>query len=241
MINSNNKAVQIRSEHAELYHLLKYHSLAILNGKARQPVAIAFTSYYSGEGVSTQVTNFALSLSQEPNVRILLVDFNVKNPSLHRYFASEDLTNGNGDENGNPNGSADVQSPASELVVRDKEMVHPNPQLDVIISRRRADRYPDPANCLENIELFISKAKEQYDYILIDAPPLYYNSFAHLLAARSDYLMLVVKAHGVRRYALREEIAQLGRLGANILGVILNKREYPIPGWIYRIFCGGSK
>jgi Mrp family chromosome partitioning ATPase len=220
------KILQPSREHAEQFQLLKYRMMAMLNGRAGQPMVINFTGYRKGEGVSTLVTNFALTLSEDPDLRILLVDFNLQQPSLYRFFQND-----NGEQDARP---SDQLVSNDGVVVRDRQMVRTGPRLDVIISKRRADRDPD-AGGIEDVERFMLKAKEHYDFILIDGPPLHGNSFANLLAANSDYTVLVVKAHGVRRQVLREAIMQLDRLGANLLGVILNKREFPIPRFIYRM------
>jgi Mrp family chromosome partitioning ATPase len=220
------KVYQPPREHAEQFQLLKYRMMAMLNGNSGQPLVINFTGYRKGEGVSTLVTNFALTLSDDPEIRILLVDFNLQQPSLYRFFQN----------NGKGSGSADPDQivSADEVITRDRQMVRTGPRLDVIISKRKAERDPDPAG-IEDVERFMVKAKEHYDFILIDGPPLYGNSFANLLAAKADYTVLVVKAHGVRLQVLRNAVNDLERLGANMLGVILNKRSYPIPNFIYRM------
>ncbi len=53
-------------------------------------------------------------------------------------------------------------------------------------------------------------------------------------AVGADLTVLVVAAGAVRREALRDGAAKLRTLGARVLGVVINKRRFPIPGAVYR-------
>ena len=55
------------------------------------------------------------------------------------------------------------------------------------------------------------------------------------MASKADAGVLVVEAERIRREVIQRSIGTLEDLGANILGVVLNKRRYPIPGFIYRM------
>ena len=207
----------------DLFDLLKYRTVQSLNGHARNSVSLVFTSYAKGEGVSTMAVNFAAALSSERKYKVLLIDMNLENPSLHKIFAKDK----DGDQPERDNDGRSASGPR-------RETIKVNPYLDVLVSYDKERRASTDGMKMEKFSTFLEKSKERYDFIVLDCPPLNQNCFSSLLATRGDYLVLVVESHRVRRQVLRQTIHQLESVGAKILGVILNKRKYPIPKLVYR-------
>jgi len=54
------------------------------------------------------------------------------------------------------------------------------------------------------------------------------------VTAKADGVILVVEAERLRREVVQRSMAILEDTGANVLGVVLNKRKYPIPGMFYK-------
>lgn len=69
----------------------------------------------------------------------------------------------------------------------------------------------------------LTSLREQYDYILIDAPPARGMSDAVLLSTMVDGVVLVVNARKTMKQLVKETQARLNYARANILGVVLNK------------------
>ena len=82
---------------------------------------------------------------------------------------------------------------------------------------------------------FLEQAKRKYQTIVVDCPPLSGSSGALLLATKADGVVLVVEARRVRHEVLNRALAQIEETGARLLGVVLNKRRFPIPNFIYRL------
>ncbi len=79
----------------------------------------------------------------------------------------------------------------------------------------------------------IENARKTYDLVLINAPPLARSSAGIELAALADMTLLVVEAEHTRAPVARRLIERVQAAGGQVLGVILNKRRFYIPRFIY--------
>jgi Mrp family chromosome partitioning ATPase len=77
--------------------------------------------------------------------------------------------------------------------------------------------------------------KEEFDYVLIDAPPVSSNADAVLLGQSADGIILVVQADSTRREAARIAKETVDNAKVRLLGVILTDRKFPIPEALYRM------
>jgi Mrp family chromosome partitioning ATPase len=68
----------------------------------------------------------------------------------------------------------------------------------------------------------IASAKERYDFVLFDSPPLLAVTDATILASRVDGVVLVVKGNAIPRELLRQAMAMLADVQATVVGGILN-------------------
>jgi Mrp family chromosome partitioning ATPase len=80
----------------------------------------------------------------------------------------------------------------------------------------------------------IDQLRQSFKFIIIDAPPVIPYVDPTLLAGAADGVAVVVEANNTRAEVLDRACDRLKRSKANIWGMILNKREFHIPGWIYR-------
>jgi succinoglycan biosynthesis transport protein ExoP len=76
--------------------------------------------------------------------------------------------------------------------------------------------------------------REEFDYVLIDAPPLSSCSDAVLLGQMTDGVILVVEANSTRRETARTAKETFEGANVKLLGAILNNRTFPIPEVLYR-------
>lgn len=232
---------------AEQFEILKVRILSTVNGKARGPFVLAFTSCRNREGVSSVAANFATTLSEDTSRRVLLMDGDLRHPSLHRMFpkdylkkvASEVRTDE--DEPRFDNELVISKGYGVPAVLGDKDLTQPawklvktNSNLDVLLARRRI---ADPGELFQMREFgeFLNYAKQRYDVIILDCPPVYGGSGSTILSSKADGVVMVVEAGRVRRQAVSRAIELLEETGAQMLGVVLNKRRFPIPNVIYRM------
>ncbi len=86
----------------------------------------------------------------------------------------------------------------------------------------------------ERMRLRMAELREQFDYVLIDAPPLDSSSDGVLLGQIADGIILVIEANSTRRENARMTKETLENAHVRILGAILNNRTFPIPEALYR-------
>jgi Mrp family chromosome partitioning ATPase len=93
-----------------------------------------------------------------------------------------------------------------------------------------------PSCLLDSFELdfFIDQMREIADWVLFDTPPINVSNDALALASKVDGVVLVLRAEKTRWEVAQHAVERLEGAGANVVGVILNRRRMPIPDWLYR-------
>jgi len=79
----------------------------------------------------------------------------------------------------------------------------------------------------------IAELRKEFDYVLIDAPPLNSYSDGLVLAHLSDGVVMVLEANATRREAALRVAEDLRAKQVRVLGAVLNKRTFPIPDSLY--------
>lgn len=82
-------------------------------------------------------------------------------------------------------------------------------------------------------EQFIRKVESEYDLIVVDAASGVYGNDVISLAKIIGNVILVIHHRRSKREQIQELIVALERVGANILGAVLNKRKFALPAWLY--------
>jgi capsular exopolysaccharide synthesis family protein len=165
------------------------------------------TSTMSKEGKSTTTINLAITLTQTGS-RVLLVDSDLRRPSLHNFFSLDKtygLTN------------VLIGSLSFDDVIKHTEVAN----LDVITS---GDIPPNPAELVssESMLRFIELARSRYDYVLLDSPPVIAVTDAAVLATRVDGTLLVVGSGTVNKREVQRAVGLLKNVRSSVLGVVLN-------------------
>jgi protein-tyrosine kinase len=169
---------------------------------------VMITSAVTGEGKSLTATNLALTLSQSYRRRVLLVDADLRRPSLHRIFQVQNvfgLTEG--------------------LKARDERqlaIVEISEHLSLLTAGRPD---PDPMSGLtsDRMRRILSEAATKFDWIVIDTPPVALLPDANLLAAMVDVAVLVVGASRTPFDLVQRAADSIGR--DKIMGIVLNRVE----------------
>jgi capsular exopolysaccharide synthesis family protein len=187
-----------------------------LMSQGRDAKTILITSPGPGEGKSTIVVNLGL-LFWEFGRNVLLIDCDLRMPSLHKAFGLRnvrgitDLLAGNAD-------ASSVQSHVAEgFVVLPRGAAAPNPP---VLFRSLAFR--------EALAFY----REQADVILVDSSPLLAVSDAIQIVPAADVVLLVVQAGRTKRRDIVRAKKLLAAARANLLGTVLNKVE-PAEGHYY--------
>jgi len=168
---------------------------------------ILITSSGPSEGKSTISSNLAITMAQS-EFRVLLVDCDLRKPSLHRAF---NLVNARGLTNILAE-HLDYKTFANEVGV---------PNLDVITS---GPKPPNPSELLgsQRMQDFLAEVKKDYDIIILDTPPVVPVTDAAVLSRIADGVLLVT-AYGRTTYEMAAKAKDnLQKVNANILGVVIN-------------------
>ena len=178
---------------------------------------ILVTSSEPGEGKSTTAGNLALAYAQDGK-KVLLMDCDLRKPSVHKTFKVS-----------NTFGISDV------ILNRDKlknAIIKRNENLDIITS---GEAPPNPSEMLGSLAMtnLLNELNEYYDVIIIDSPPVHAVTDAQILSQKVDGVVLVVKAETTKKDSVIEAKNLLDKVGANILGVVLNGAENTVGKYYY--------
>jgi Mrp family chromosome partitioning ATPase len=85
----------------------------------------------------------------------------------------------------------------------------------------------------DQMAALVRQLRDQFDYVLVDAPPVTHYHEAVIFGQMSDGVVLVVEANATRREIARQTKERLEAADVRLLGTVLNNRTYPIPQEIY--------
>ncbi len=205
--------VRPRSFEAEQYCRLR-QKLEDLAG-ARGVRVIAVTSAAAGDGKTLTAVNLAAVLARSPGARILLIDADLRHPSVAKRFgitADESWTDAAG------------RSGAGVL----DRVVPVTTGLDVLVANESPS---DPYDILRSaaFQNLVAEARRRYDYVILDTPPAIPVPDSALLGKTVDGYLLVVAANLTPRALVREALSQFDP-GA-VVGLIFNRDTRPLFGY----------
>lgn len=201
---------------SEVYHKLR---MSILLARADEPAkTVLFTSSTAGEGKTITTTNTAIMFARMGS-RVLVVDADLRQASCLRALRVHS-DRGLSDYLAGLAGLDKVILPTTiaNLSVLGAGSVPPSPA-ELIGSRKMADT--------------LALLKQEYDFILIDSPPVMPVSDAVVLSTMVDGLVFVVRGHSTPRAIVRDALAQLGHRSTKILGTVLNRVDMKSPEYQY--------
>ena len=170
---------------------------------------IVVTSSLIGEGKSTVVGNLAYSLNQDGS-RVLVIDCDLRKPSIHENFLLS-----------NEKGLTDILVGKSDLKSVTKKIE------DSLFLITAGTIPPNPAEILGSKEMedLIKELSINFDYIILDTPPILPVSDTLLLASKADATLIVVKARKTKEKIVKESYSKLVEARANVIGTILNESD----------------
>lgn len=174
------------------------------------PCTIAVTSAHSGEGVSTVVTHIAGMLAKQSNGRILIVD---SNPGQHKKLR-EKLSPG-------------LESNLSNGRLYASAIQHSGVENIDLLAAGEGTVNQSHAELLPTL-------KREYSHVIFDVPALQDHEDGAQLASVMDGVILVVEAERTRWEVAQQAKDRLIEARANVLGVVLNKRRFHVPEWLYK-------
>lgn len=187
---------------------------------------ILVTSAQQNEGKSTSISNLASTFASLENKKVLIIDCDLRNPSVHKMFNVSNIS-----------GLTDVltgQKDIDKCIEKTKVK-----NLDILKAGKIP---PNPSEILQSKKMrnFMEVIKEYYDYIFIDSPPVGIVTDASILAQYADGTILLVAANEADIEAVKVAKERLEGVNANILGAILNKFEVDSSSYGYYNYYYGS-
>ena len=178
---------------------------------------IAVTSAVAGDGKTTTTLNLSGALAHAPEARILVADLDLRTPSMGNRLG---LT---------------AQSPGLVDLILDPDLA-----LDDVVRRLprfRLSVLPAGRALAVTYELLqaprlatiLQEARRQYDYILLDTPPLVPVPDARVVADYVDGFVVVVAAHRTPRPLLGDALNLLDP--AKVIGIVFNGDDRPLSGY----------
>lgn len=192
---------------AEAYRLLRTNLLyAVVDAP---PEVVVLTSPGPGEGKSVTCANLGITLAYAEK-DTLIVDCDLREPVMHRIF-----------DKGNTEGLVNVLAGERNLWEASQPFL---PRLRVLTAGPATSSAAELLDS-ERFAEFLYRAREQFDYVLLDAPPMEGVSDPVILATRVDGVLMVLDAQNTRKGALRQAIRRLEAIGATVLGTVMNRVE----------------
>jgi capsular exopolysaccharide synthesis family protein len=201
---------------AEQYRVLR-HTVEVAH-RTRGVKVVAVTSPVSGDGKTLTAVNLAGSLAHAPDSRVLLIDADLRRPTVSRCL-----------------GLPEVAGPG--LV---DAIIEPGYELDVIVRRRspfNLSVLPAGARPTHSYEILqsprlgeiLAEARVRYTFVVVDTPPLLLVPDGRTLAEWVDGYLMVTAAHKTPRKLLEEALNVVDP--TKLLGIVFNGDDRPLFGY----------
>jgi polysaccharide biosynthesis transport protein len=198
----------------------------LLSAAGRPPRSLTFVSAEPGEGKTTVASNLAISLAQLGK-RVLLIDGDTRRPCVHKLFDIADHSDGL------------VNYLTGEQEWR--RLVRPTgmPNLDCLVC---GPVPPNPSELLssDRMQALIHEAMEEYQFVLVDAPPLLNVADGRILATMVEGAVLVVKGGFTPRELAHQAQLHIRDVGGRLIGVVLNDVDVRHNGYYNGYYRYGS-
>jgi capsular exopolysaccharide synthesis family protein len=209
MVNNRHSAF------AEAYRSIR--TSILLSSAGTPPRTILVTSSQPGEGKTTTAINTAIALSQL-KARTLIIDADMRRPSMHKIFG---ITNSQGlstylSSNEVELGTLIQKLPLPDLYLLPCGLIPPDPA-ELVSSGKMKE-------LLEILAL-------DFQYIIIDSPPLINVSDPVVLSTLAEGVIFVVKGGDTKRSIVRRARQELAAVRARVIGVVINNLNLKTEGY----------
>ncbi len=204
------------------FHKLR-DAIAAPDSRGGRPKVLQFTSAQFDEGVTSVTLGFGVFLGTiYGQDSILAVEANFRRPSFRKTFG---LTPADG-----------LQAVLGQQTQAAKAIQRVSSQVSVL----PADGTQNGGDLLSSkpfrgrLRSLLAEMGNQYRFVLVDTPPVLPFADARVLSGFVDAVIVVVEANRTRAEQINDALDGLRSAGADILGIILNKRDFHVPNYVYR-------
>ena len=190
---------------AEQYRSLRTR---LKRAEGGRPVRVlAVTSPAKGDGKSLTAANLALTMAQEFQQRVLLVDGDLRRPSVHKLFGISESP-----------GLGEVLMNAADL---DQALVSIPEHHLTLLPAGALPSHPGELLGSAAMRRVLDTLRGQFDRIIVDVPPVAPLADVHILAPVLDGLLMIVRAGITPKPAIERALAGLDK--SKVLGLVLNE------------------
>ena len=183
-------------------------SRAVIESKFKKNTSYMVTSSNPSEGKTSYAFNLALSL--EKTQKVLFIEADIRRPSVLNSFYKFDKE---------ILGLGEIITGSASL--KDTIFKVPGTELDIITSGEKRFDMSDIVN-REQIKKFFDTLKLEYDYVIIDSPPVQPVSDTLILAQATDYNLFLIRSEQTRTVTYLSAIKKIQNVGSKIHGIIIN-------------------
>lgn len=170
--------------------------------------SVMIASAVAAEGKTLTATNVSLTLSHSLSRRVLLVDGDLRRPTIHKMFGVSNERGLIDTFGGSQNGRLPVVEVAENLWVLPAGRPTADPMSELVS---------------DTMKQLIADAVAQFDWVIVDTPPVALMPDANLLAATIDAALLVISANSTPYPLVQKAVAAIGP--QRVLGIILNRAD----------------
>ena len=197
-------------------------SRAIIESKFEKNKSFLVTSSNPSEGKTSYAFNLALSL--EKSSKVIFIEADIRRPSvLNSFYKFDKEIFGLGEI---ITGQAQLRSTIFKV---------PGTNLDIVTSGAKRFDMSDVVS-KEQLKKFNDILKMEYDYLIIDSPPVQPVSDTLILAQSVDYNLFIVRSDSSRLVSFMSSIKKIQNVGAKIDGIILNDLDTSKDGYYYNYY-----
>ena len=173
---------------------------------------VMVTSASAGEGKSTIVANLGLTLAAVGD-RVLLIDCDARKPTLNKFFHVE-----------NKGGLAEFLAGSEENAAA---AIRPAGKPGIfILPAGKSPANPPNLFSMEKFQKLIQWAKGEYDWVLLDTPPVLAVTDASIIASQAELTILVGRFGFTHIPLMSQALHQFARIGRPVAGAVLNSFDY---------------
>jgi capsular exopolysaccharide synthesis family protein len=201
---------------AEQYQGLRLTIERLRRGRTLQVIAV--TSPAAGEGKTLTAINLAAALARgADDARVLLVDADLRRPAVAKQLAIDEFSQGLTEAV--ENAAITLDSVTQKLKPFNLSIVPAGLRKGAVHQTLRSPR----------LDLVLAEARQRYDFVVLDTPPLLPVFDSALLANTVDGVLMVVAANQTPRKLLGEALNMLDP--AKVLGIVFNRDAKPMFGY----------
>ena len=174
---------------------------------------ILITSAVQGEGKSLTASNLAMTFSESYQRSVLLIDADLRRPTLHSTFRVDNAGGLSEGLTSREQRRLPVRQVSNRLAILPAGQPSADPMAGLTSDRMRQ---------------LLEEARESFDWVIIDTPPVVLLPDANLLGSMADVAVLVVKAEATSYDLVNRALTAIGR--ERVLGIVLNRSQKSVGG-----------